>query len=178
MSRNRISITTGTYCAPPIRLDVINHFLYLIDMLVTCLNLYIIRQVKNVFHFSRLEPWNTYIIYATKTKREPGWKNADMTLLHVRFTKFSHNLKLFIKKTLYVYNNDLDQLSIFASMPVSLLHFQLNCSGLISLLIRHSVYQTQTYLFCILIIFVNTFCFDLVVMFLCFTFVSSVINSI
>jgi hypothetical protein len=38
-------------------------------------------------------------------------------------------------KLILVYNNDLDRLSIFASMPTSLLHFQLKRSRFLSLLI-------------------------------------------
>jgi hypothetical protein len=120
----------------------------------------------------------THISYMQQKQRESlGEKNTDTILNMLGLLNF-HIIKSCSLKKLYVYNNDLDWLSIFASMPVSLLHFQLNRSGLLSLLIRLSVYQTQTYLFRILITFVNTFCFDLVVMFLCFTFVSSVINSI
>ena len=50
------------------------------------------------------------------------------------------------------------------------------CSCFLSLLIRFYVYQTQVYLFGIFITFVNSFHFNfnLVVMLVCFTFVSSV----
>jgi len=77
-----------------------------------------------------------------------------------------------------LYNNDLDQLLRFTSMPTSLLQSQLKHSRFLSLLIRLSVYQTQVSLLGILITFVNIFHFNLLVMFACFTFVSSVINLI
>jgi hypothetical protein len=63
-------------------------------------------------------------------------------------------------------------------MATCLLHFQLKRSGLLSLLIIFSVYQTQASLLGILITFVYTFHFNLVVMFVHFTFVSSVENLI
>jgi hypothetical protein len=50
-----------------------------------------------------------------------------------------------------VYDNDLDQLSIFASMTTYLLHSKLKRSHFISLSIRLSVYQTQAPLLGILI---------------------------
>ncbi len=55
-------------------------------------------------------------------------------------------------------------------MSTSSLHSQLKCSCFLSLFIRFSVYQTQASLLGILITFVNTFHFNLVVMFVCFTF--------
>ncbi len=78
----------------------------------------------------------------------------------------------------YYINDDLDRLLIFASMTTSLLHSQLKRAHVSLLLVRLSVYQTQASLLRILITFVNTFCFNQVVMFVCFTFVSSVMNSI
>jgi hypothetical protein len=75
-----------------------------------------------------------------------------------------------------LYNNDLDQLLRFTSMPTSLLQSQLKHSRFLSLLIRLSVYQTQVSLLGILITFVNIFHFNLLVMFACFTFVSLVKN--
>ncbi len=74
------------------------------------------------------------------------------------------------------YDNDLDQISVFASMPTSLLHSQLKHSRFLSLLIRLSVYQTQASLPDILITFVKTFSFNLVVRLVCFAFVSRVIK--
>jgi len=59
-----------------------------------------------------------------------------------------------------------------------LVHSQLKHSHFLTLLIILSVYQIQASLLDVLIIFVNIFHFNLVVMFACFTFVSSVINSI
>jgi hypothetical protein len=72
-----------------------------------------------------------------------------------------------------VYNNSLEWLSIFTCMATSLLH-----SKFLSLLIRLSVYQTQASSLGILITFVNTSHFNLVELFVCFTFAPSVINSI
>jgi hypothetical protein len=63
-------------------------------------------------------------------------------------------------------------------MTTSLLHSKLTPLHLLSLLIRLYVYQTQASLLGNLITFVNTFHFNLVVMFVCFTFVSTVINLI
>ncbi len=59
-----------------------------------------------------------------------------------------------------VYDNDLDQLSKFASTPNSLLHFQLKILHFLSLLIRLSVSQTQAFKRDILINFLNTFHFN------------------
>jgi len=77
-----------------------------------------------------------------------------------------------------IYDNDLDQLLILAFMTNSLLHSQLKHLLFLSLLIRLSVYQTQASSLGVLITFQNAFHFNLVVLFVCFTFVSSVINSI
>jgi hypothetical protein len=63
-------------------------------------------------------------------------------------------------------------------MTTSLLYSQLKHSCFLSILIRRSVYQTQASLRGFLITFVNTFRFNIVVMFVCFTFASSVINLI
>jgi hypothetical protein len=67
---------------------------------------------------------------------------------------------------------------MFTSMTTSLLHSQLKHLHFLSPLVRLLVLQTQASLLGILIIFVNTFHFNLVVIFVCFTFVSSVINLI
>ncbi len=80
--------------------------------------------------------------------------------------------------TIKAYDNNLDWLSIFASKPTSLLHSQLKHLRFLSLLIRLSAYQTQASLLGIIIIYVNNFHFNLVVMSVCVTFVSSVINLI
>ncbi len=77
-----------------------------------------------------------------------------------------------------IYQTDLDQLSIFASMTTFLLYFQLKPLHFLSLLIRLFVYKTRGFSFGILIIFVNTFPFNLVVMFVYFAFVSSLMNLI
>jgi hypothetical protein len=77
-----------------------------------------------------------------------------------------------------LYKNDLDLLPVFASMTTSLPHSQLKYSGFLSFLIILSVYQTQASSLSMLITFVNTFHFNLVVMFVCFTCVSLVINLI
>jgi len=69
-----------------------------------------------------------------------------------------------------VYDNNLDGLT--------LLHSKLKCLRFLSLLIRLSVYQTQASLLDVLITFVNTFHFNLVVIFVCFTFVCSEVNLI
>ncbi len=78
----------------------------------------------------------------------------------------------------YYINDDLDRLLIFASMTTSLLHSQLKHAHVSLLLVRPSVYQTQDSLLGILNTFVNTFHFNKVVTLVCFTFVSSVLNSI
>jgi hypothetical protein len=88
------------------------------------------------------------------------------------------HIALSVVKKLLIYDNDLDQLSIFPSMTTSLLHSHLKCTRFLLLLIRLSVYQTKDSLVGVLITFVNTFHFNLVVMFVCFTFVSSAINLI
>ena len=77
-----------------------------------------------------------------------------------------------------MYNIDLDRLLIFASMTTSLLHSQLKRSCFLSFLIRLSVYQTQASLLGILITFANNVHFNLVVMFVRFTFVSATTNSV
>ncbi len=63
-------------------------------------------------------------------------------------------------------------------MTTPLLHSQLMRSLFLSPLISLSVYETQASLLGILITFVNIFHFYLVVMLVCFTFASTVINSI
>jgi hypothetical protein len=63
-------------------------------------------------------------------------------------------------------------------MATSVFHSQLKRLRFLLLLIRLFVYQTKASLFGILITFVNTFHFNLVVMLVYFTFVSLVINSI
>jgi hypothetical protein len=63
-------------------------------------------------------------------------------------------------------------------MPTSVLHSQLNHPCFLSLLIRLFVYETQASLLGVLITFVNTFQFNLVVMFVCLTFVLPVMNLI
>jgi hypothetical protein len=79
---------------------------------------------------------------------------------------------------MYVYDNDLDRLLIFTSMTTSLLHSKLKHLHFLSLLTRLSVCQSQFSLLGILITFVHTFHFNLALIFVCFTFVSSVLNSI
>ncbi len=59
-----------------------------------------------------------------------------------------------------VYDNDLDQLSKFASAPTTLLHFQFKSLHFLSLIIRLSVSQTQAFKRVILMNFLNTFYFN------------------
>ncbi len=75
-------------------------------------------------------------------------------------SKPTRSKKLFIKKYNIIYNNDIDQLSLFASTPTSLLHSQSKCLCFLSLLIGLSVSQTQGLLAWHLIPCVNTFCFN------------------
>jgi hypothetical protein len=49
----------------------------------------------------------------------------------------------FFQFLILLYDNDLDQLSIFASTPTYLLHFWLKRLSFLSLFIKHSVSQTQ-----------------------------------
>ncbi len=65
-----------------------------------------------------------------------------------------------LKKYNIMYNNDIDQLSLFASTPTDLLHSQSKRLCFLSLLIRLSVSQTQGLLTWHLIPCVNTFCFN------------------
>jgi hypothetical protein len=58
--------------------------------------------------------------------------------------------------TIFLYYDDLEQFSIFASMTTSQLHSQLKCLRFLSLLIRLFAYQTQASSLGVLIAFANT----------------------